>query len=71
MLVSTFDACQFFSFLSATVIVLLMLVRVCRKLKIEFTQNNLLFQSGLSGLNFGSRQTTKCLVLDLSVLFVD
>ncbi len=62
MLVSTFDACQFFSCSSATVIVLLMLVRVCQKLKIEFTQNNLLFQSGLSSLSFVFRQNTKCLI---------
>ena len=52
MLVSTFDACQFFSCLSATVIARLMLVKVCRKLKIELTQNDLLFQSGLSGWSF-------------------
>ena len=69
MLVSTFDACQFFSCLSATEIVRFMLVKVCGKLKIEFTQNDLLFQSGLSGLSFGSRQNTKYLVLDLSVLY--
>ena len=68
MLVSTFDACQFFSCLSATEIVQFMLVRVCGKLKIKFTQNDLLFQSGLSGLSFGSRQNTKCLVLDLPVI---
>jgi hypothetical protein len=40
MLVSTFYACQFFLCLSATEIVLLMLVRVCGKLKIKFTQNS-------------------------------
>jgi hypothetical protein len=43
-----------------------MLVKECGKLKIEFSQNDLLIQSGLSGLSFGSRQNTKCLVLDLS-----
>jgi hypothetical protein len=48
-----------------------MLVKECRKLKIEFSQNDLLIQSGLSGLSFGSRQYTKCLVLDLSVLIIN
>jgi hypothetical protein len=61
MLVSTFDARQFFSCLSATAIVLFILVRVCGKLKIEFTQNDLLFQSGVSGLSFGSRQNVYAL----------
>ncbi len=70
MLVSSLNACQhfyayqYFLCLSATKIIQSMLIRVCRKLKIEFTQNNLLFQSDLSGLSFGSRQNTKCLVLD-------
>ncbi len=56
MLVSTFYACQFFLCLSATEIVRLMLVRVCGKRKIVFTQNDLLFQSGLSGWSYFFRQ---------------
>jgi hypothetical protein len=42
---------------------------VCGKLKIKFTQNDLLFQSGLSGWSFFPHQICICLVLDLSVLF--
>jgi hypothetical protein len=44
--------------LSATAIVLFMLTKVCRKLKIVFTQNELLFQSGLSGWSFFPAKST-------------
>ena len=53
MLVSTFYAYLFFLCTSATEIVRLMLVRVCGKLKIEFTQNDLLFWVRSVRLNFG------------------
>ena len=61
MLISSIYACQHVLCLSvrclwAIEIVRLMLVRVCGKLKIEFTQNDLLFQSGLSGWSFFFRQ---------------
>ncbi len=54
-LVSSFDACQFFSCLSAIAIVLFMPSECAENWK-SITQNDLLFNSDLCGLSFGSRQ---------------
>jgi hypothetical protein len=53
---------------SALVMLQFMLISVDKN-EIDFSRNDLFFRYGLSGWSFGSCQNTKCLVLDLSVLF--
>ena len=62
MLISSFDAWQHVWCLLVHFMLIgdcdcpIYTVKMCGKLKIEFTQNDLLFNSDLCGLSFGSRQ---------------